>query len=172
MGEGYLPAVPLLTRSNSHVLSQYPPSSSSCLWLLMPTALPLSFYIGLALSWCAQHYVLPRPYSFLREGAFKTWFSKLLTLRMATNTVKLQGLSGPLSQSSVKYRRHRDIFYPRCSLDGEQHSPVQNSRVGRSVSKISDAPMKEWLSVILVQPARGCTVPLSWCKHEGMQASL
>ena len=127
--------------------------SITTLLIFLPLApyahrLPLTFYIGvLAVGVLSVTYCLVSS-PFSAKAPFKTWFFQTVDLDNGNNTVKLQGLPGPLSQiisevpSTMKTPSNRGVQWTASSIsrfktaDWEGLSP-----------KISDAPMKEWLSV-------------------------
>ena len=122
--------------------------SITTLFIILPLApyahrLPFSFYIGLLLvGVLSTTYCLVRT-PFSAKAPFKTWFFQSVDLDNGNNTVKLQGLHGPLSQivsevpSAIEGVRWTTSSTPRFkTAEWEGLSP-----------KISDAPMKEWLSV-------------------------
>lgn len=127
--------------------------SITTLLIILPLApyahrLPLSFYIGLlSVGVLSTTYCLIRT-PFSAKAPFKTWFFQTVDLDNGNNTVKLQGLSEPLSQivgeipSAIETSSTRGVQWTASSI------PRFKTAEWEGLSpKISDAPMKEWLSV-------------------------
>lgn len=110
--------------------------------------LPIFFYIGMLLVGVLSVLYCLASSPFSADAPFKARFFQTVDLENGNNTVKLQGLPGPLSQiiddipSAVNAPSDRGVRWtasgiPRFrTVEWEGLSP-----------KISDAPMKEWLSL-------------------------
>ena len=127
--------------------------SITTLLIILPLApyahrLPLTFYIGLlsvgvlSITYC----LISSPFS--AKAPFKTWFFQTVDLDNGNNTVRLQGLPGPLSlivnevPSTTKIPSTEGVQWTASSI------PRFKTAEWEGLSpKISDAPMKEWLSV-------------------------
>jgi hypothetical protein len=128
-------------------------ASITTLLIILPLApyahrLPLSFYIVvLSVGVLSTTYCLVSS-PFSANAPFKAWFFQTVDLDNGNNTVKLQGLPGPLSQiisevpSAVKTPSDRGVQWTASGI------PRFKTAEWEGLSpKISDAPMKEWLSV-------------------------
>lgn len=110
--------------------------------------LPIFFYIGilsvgaLSILYC----LVSSPFS--ADAPFKAWFYQTVDLNSGTNTVRLQGLPGPLSQiinevpSVINTPSDRGVLWTPSSIPRFKMAEWE----GLS-PKISTAPMTEWLSL-------------------------
>ena len=127
--------------------------SITTLIIILPLApyahrLPIFFYIGilsvgvLSILYC----LVSSPFS--ANAPFKAWFFQTVDLDNGNNTVKLQGLPEPLSRivsevpSAINTPSDRGVRWTEGSIPQFKRAEWE----GLS-PKISNAPMKEWLSL-------------------------
>jgi len=125
-------------------------ASITTLLIVLPLApyahrLPVFFYIGilwvgvLTMLYC----LISSPFS--ANAPFKAWFFQTVDLNNGNNTVKLQGLPGPLSQIISDVPSANNAPSVQWTASG---IPRFKKAEWEGLSpKISVAPMKEWLSV-------------------------